>query len=145
MLPPWYPNTFTNRAQPWSALYMKGSCVKPVPSRSYPNFPGLSPTYLGPCSLRWCFYFKKSPIKLLIYFSMFMYDCVVHFIYYKMTSQKEPKSVMGETTAGSANCKDDSACLEAIYTWISPIFTRDSGSQGSLWAALCSLKSGIVI
>ena len=69
----------------------------------------------------------------------------LRFMYYETTSQKKPKSIMGETTAGSANCKDDSARLEAINTWISPIFTSDSGPQGSLWAALSSLKSGIVI
>ena len=43
---------------------------------------------------------------------------------------------MGETTVGPANCKDDSASLEAHYTWIKPchFLTSDSGPQGSLLA-----------
>lgn len=50
--------------------------------------------------------------------------------------------MMGETTGGSANCKGDSAGLEAAYTWLtpSPFLTSGSGPHKSPWAE-CFLPS----
>lgn len=49
-------------------------------------------------------------------------------MYYEMNVQKEHESIMREIPGGSTNYKDDSARLEAAYTWLTPSHFLTSGS-----------------
>lgn len=74
----------------------------------------------------------ESPgtICVIVVYVLFCGICIIKWILKKA----EHDSIMGETIGGPANRKDDSASLEAAFTWITPSHfpTSDSGPHGSL-------------
>lgn len=76
-------------------------------------------------------YLKYSFLLVCLHMTItdvFYVLCILCFMYYEMSVQKERESIMRGTPGVSTNYKDDSARLEAAYARLTPSHFLTSGS-----------------